>query len=87
MPDDFVGNPVEDVENEEGKGEGCPRHRVNPLGPVHKLLLYDLCLPLSGRHLCSIGGGALDGVSILHLQTGAHGVPRKVETALVVLQR
>lgn len=82
MSDDFVGNPVKDVKNEEGEGEGRSRHRVNPLGPVHKLLLYVIRVPLGGWHLCSIGCRTFDGVSILHLQAGAHGVPREVQTPL-----
>lgn len=38
MPDDLVGNPVEDIEDEEGQRKGSPGNCVYPLGSVHKLL-------------------------------------------------
>lgn len=38
MPDDLVGDPVEDVEDEEGQGKCGPGDRVYPLCSVHKLL-------------------------------------------------
>lgn len=38
MPDDLVGDPVEDIENEEGQRKGGPGDGVYPLGSVHKLL-------------------------------------------------
>jgi len=37
MPDDLVGNPVEDVEDEESQREAGPGDGVYPLGSVHKL--------------------------------------------------
>ena len=44
MPDDLVGNPVEDVEDEEGQRKGGPGDRVYPLGSVHKLLPHGVCV-------------------------------------------
>lgn len=38
MPDDLVGDPVEDVEDEERQRKGGPGDSVYPLGSVHKLL-------------------------------------------------
>lgn len=38
MPDDLVGDPVEDVEDEECQRKGGPGDGVYPLGSVHKLL-------------------------------------------------
>lgn len=38
VPDDLVGDPVEDVEDEERQRKGGPGDSVYPLGSVHKLL-------------------------------------------------
>lgn len=37
VPDDLVGDPVEDVEDEECQRKGGPGDRVYPLGSVHEL--------------------------------------------------
>lgn len=42
VSDYFVGDPVEDVENEEGQGKRRSGDGVDPLRPVHKLPLIVL---------------------------------------------
>lgn len=40
VPDDLVGDPVEDIKDEECHRKGGPGDGVYPLRPVHKLLLH-----------------------------------------------
>lgn len=80
MPDDLVGDPVEDVEDEEGQGEGCPGDGVYPLGSVYKLLPHgvhvsgDRGLRVWGR------GGVFDGRAVLGRCGLAH-VAGKIKAA------
>lgn len=81
---DLVDDPVENVKNEEDKGESHAGHGVNPLGAGDEDLAHLLhCL------LRWVGGGwsivavAFDGHAILGLQAGgAHAIGGKAETAL-----
>ena len=50
MPDDLVGDPVEDVEDEECQREGGPGDSVYPLGSIHKLLPHGVQV-FGGRQL------------------------------------
>lgn len=82
MPDDLVGDPVEDVENEEGQGEGRPGDGVYPLCPVHELLPHGVHV-FGGRLLRVCGrGGVLHGCAVLGWQRLVHVVAGEIKAAL-----
>lgn len=80
MPDDLVGDPVEDVEDEEGQGEGCPGDGVYPLGSVHKLLPHGVHVSGDRRLRVWGRGGVFDGRAVLGRRGLAH-VAGKIKAA------
>lgn len=81
VPDDLVGDPVEDVEDEECQRKGRPGDSVYPLGSVHKLLLHGVYVFgdwwLRVRNWSSV----LDSWAVLRWQTLAHVVASKIKAA------
>lgn len=80
VSDNLVGDPVEDVEDEEGQGEGRSGDGVDSLRSVHKFLPVVLGVPQDRRLLDSIGRGALHRHPILHAR--GHAVAGEMEACL-----
>lgn len=80
VPDDLVGDPVEDIEDEEGQGEGRPGDGVYPLGSVHKLLLHGVHVFGDRRRRVGGRGGVFDGRAVLGRRGLAH-VAGKIKAA------
>ena len=90
VPDDLVGDPVEDVEDEECQRKGRPGDSVYPLGSVHKLLLHGVYVFgdwwLRVRNWSSV----LDSWAVLRWQTLAHVVASKIKAAfthVIILEK
>lgn len=81
MPDDLVGDPVEDVEDEEGQREGSPGDGVYPLGSIHKLLLHGVYVPGGGWLRVGSGSSVLNSWAVVLWQTLTHVVASKSEAA------
>lgn len=81
MPQHFVGDPVEDVEDEEAKWENRSGYGVDALGPVHKALVK--CIFVKHGHWGRLGedGGSFCSRSVLVLQAVAQSVTPEVKTA------
>lgn len=56
MPKNFVGEPVEHVENQEAHGENGSGDGVDPLGSVHKAPAY-VVETQTGWQVCKHGRG------------------------------
>lgn len=80
MPDDLVGDPVEDIEDEEGQGEGRPGDGVYPLGSVHKLLPHGVHVFGDRRRRVRGRGGVFDGRAVLGRRGLTH-VAGKIKAA------
>lgn len=82
MSDDFVGDPVEDVEDEECQRKGSPGDSVYPLGSVHKLLLHGF--NISGDWLLRVWswGSVFNSWAILRWQSLTHIVASEIKAAL-----
>lgn len=81
MPDDLVGDPVEDVEDEECQRKGSPGDGVYPLGSVHKLLLHGF--NISGDRLLRVWswGSVFNSWAVLRWQSLTHVVASKIKAA------
>lgn len=81
MPNDFVGDPVEHVEDEEGQGEGRPGDGVYSLGSVHKLLSHGVQV-FGHRRLRVRGWGSIfHGRAVLCRRRLTHVVAGKIKAA------
>ncbi len=90
MPDDLVGDPIEDVEDEERQRKGCSGDSVYPLGSVHKFLphgvyvLWDWWLWVRGW------SSILNSWAVLCWQTLTHVVASKIKAAfthIIILEK
>lgn len=86
MPQHFVGDPVEDVEDEEAKRKNRSGYGVDALGPVHKALVK--CFFVEHGHWGRLGedGGSFCSRSVLVLQAVAQSVTPEVKTAALSQQ-
>lgn len=83
MPQHFVGDPVEDVEDEEAQGEDGSGDGVNALGPVHEALVQHLPVAYGDRRRRCEHAGPLHRGAVLGLQAVTQSVTPEVEaTAL-----
>lgn len=82
MPQHFVGDPVEDVEDEEAERENRSGYGVDALGPVHKALVKRIFVVHGHRGRLGEDGGSCSR-SILVLQAVAQSVTPEVKTAAV----
>lgn len=81
IADDLVGNPVEDVEDEESQRESSPGDGVYPLGSVHKLFPHGVNV-LGGRRLRVWSGSrVLNCRAVLSGQTLTDVVARVIKAA------
>lgn len=82
MPDDFVGDPIEDIEDEESQRKGSPGDGVYPLSSVHKLLPYGVDV-LGGRRLRVRGRSSVfNSWAVLRWQTFTHVVASEIKAAI-----
>lgn len=81
VPQHFVGDPVEDVEDEEAEWENRSGYGVDALGPVHKALVNRIFVVHGQRGRLSEDGGAFCSRPILVLQAVAQPVSPEVKTA------
>lgn len=80
MSQHFVGDPVEDVEDEEAERENRSGYGVDALGPIHEALVKRV--PVVHGHGGRLGedGGSFCCRSVLVLQAVAQSVTPKVKT-------
>lgn len=81
MPDDLVGDPVEDVEDEEGQRKGCSGDSVYPLGSVHKLLPHGVHVFWDWRLRVWSWRSVLNSWAVFRWQTLGHVVASKIKAA------
>lgn len=81
MPQHFVGDPVEDVEDEEAERENRSGYGVDALGPVHKTLVKRIFVVHSHRGRLGEDGSSFCSRSVLVLQAVAQSVTPEVKTA------
>lgn len=86
MSQHFVGEPVEDVKDEEAERENRSGYGVDALGPVHEALVKRVFVKHGHRGRRVEDGGALWRRSILVLQTVAQAVSPEVKTAALPQQ-
>ncbi len=70
VSDDLVGDPVEDVEDEEDQREGGAWDGVDPLRSVHKLLTVHVCVLRDGRRRIGVRLRVFDRRPVLHTGRG-----------------
>lgn len=80
MPQHFVGDPVEDVEDEEAEWENRSGYGVDALGPVHKALVKRIFVVHGHRGRLGEDAGSFCSRSILVLQAVAQPVTPEVKT-------
>lgn len=88
MSDDLVGNPVENIEDEEGQRKGCPRDCVYPFGSVHKLLLHGVRVFWDRRLRVRSRSSVLNNCAVFRWQ--AHVVAGEVKAPfmhVIILER
>lgn len=78
----FVGDPVENVEEEEAQREDCTGYRVDALGPVHKALADRLAI-VHGGHRRGEDCGPFHRRSVLGLQAVTQSVAAEVKPTAV----
>lgn len=81
MPDDLVGNPVEDIEDEESQRKSGPWDRVDPLGSVHKLFPHGVYVLWGWLLRVGSWNSIFNSWAILCWQTLAHVVAGKIKAA------
>lgn len=81
----FVGDPVENVEEEEAQREDCTGYRVDALGPVHKALADRLAI-VHGGHRRGEDCGPFHRRSVLGLQAVTQSVAAEVKPTAVSRQ-
>lgn len=80
MSQHFIGDPVEDVENEKAQGKDSSGYGVDPFGSVHKTLVQDLSIVHSdGRGRCEHCGPFHSG-AVLGLEAVTESVTSEVKT-------
>lgn len=90
MPDDLVGNPVEDVEDEESQRKGGPGDSVYPLGSVHKLLPHGVYVLGDWWLRVWSWSSVLNSWAILCWQTLTHIVASEIKAAfthIIILKK
>lgn len=86
MPQHFVGDPVEDVEDEKAEWENCSGDGVDAFGPVHKALVKRIFVVHGHRGRLGKDGCSLCSCSVLVLQAVAQSVTPEVKTAALSKQ-
>lgn len=81
VPQHFVGEPVEDVEDEEAERKNRSGYGVDALGPVHKALVKRIFVVHGHRGRLGEDGRSFYSCSVLVLQAVAQPVTPKVKTA------
>lgn len=81
MPDDLVGNPVEDIEDEESQRKSGPWDCVDPLGSVHKLFPHGVYVLWGWLLRVGSWNSIFNSGAILCWQTLAHVVAGKIKAA------
>lgn len=86
MPQHFVGDPVEDVEDEEAERENRSGYGVDALGPVNEALVKRIFVIHGHRGRLGEDGGSFCSCSVLVLQAVAQSVTPEVKTAALSQQ-
>lgn len=81
MSQHFVGDPVEDVEDEEAQREDSSGDGVDALGPVHEALVEELAVVHRHGRRWAKNGGPLYGGAVFGLQALAQAVTPEIESA------
>lgn len=81
MSDDLVGDPVEDVEDEESQRESGSGDSVYPLGSVHKLLPHGVYVLWDWWLRVRSWSSVFNSWAILRWQTLTHVVASKIKAA------
>lgn len=79
----FVGDPVEDIEDEEAERENRSGYGVDALGPIHEALVKRVPVVHGHRGRLGEDGGAFCCRSVLVLQAVAQSVTPKVKTTVL----
>lgn len=86
VPQHFVGDPVEDVENEEAERENRSGYGVDAFGPVHKALVKRVFVVHGHRGRLGEDGGSFCGRPVPVLEAVAQSVTPEVKTAALTEQ-
>lgn len=86
MSQHFVGDPVEDVEDEEAEREKRSGYGVDALGPIHETLVQRVSVVHGHRGRLGEDGGPFCCRPVLVLQAVAQSVTPEVVTAVLSKQ-
>lgn len=81
MPQHFVGDPIENVEDEEAERENGSGDGVDAFGPVHKALVKRIFVEHGRRGRLGEDGCSFGSCSILVLQAVAQSITPEVKAA------